>query len=293
MGRQEESRQESQKTCQAMLENKPSRKGLQNMTKTTARSGAILLRVLRPKAAALFLAALLLSALSASAQQPSDSSSSKPPTRLREVRVSAEAPRNSVATTAPVQTLSQETLERQVATQLSDAAKEFTGVTIRDYGGIGGIKSFSARGLGSQFSSLVIDGIVVGDAQNGHVDLGRYLVDGVRHVSFTASQYDGLLQSARTYAAGNLLSLESSMPSVDSLRPTHLRMTFRGGSFGLVSPTLAWQQRITDKRSARIQSGRVFDIADGVLDQDEYDNQQHIRRLQRSVNEYLNCLDEQ
>lgn len=207
------------------------------------------------KAVALF-AVLSLSAILLHAQQPSDTAA-KHPTRLREVRVSAVAPRNNVSTTAPTQTISQETLERHLSSQLSDVAKEFTGVTIRDYGGIGGIKSFSARGLSSQFSSLVIDGIVVGDAQNGQVDLGSYLVEGVRHVSFTSSQYDGLLQSARAYSAGNLLSLESSLPTVDKEHPTRLRLAFRGGSFGLLAPSLAWQQRVTEKLSFSLQGNHT------------------------------------
>ena len=54
--------------------------------------------------------------------------------RLREVR-----------SVAPVQSLSREELENLHALQLSDAVKRFSGVTVKDYGGVGGLKTVSVR----------------------------------------------------------------------------------------------------------------------------------------------------
>ena len=66
----------------------------------------------------------------------------------------------------PTQVASSESMERLGDAQLSDVLRRMVGVSLKDYGGIGGIKTVSARGLGSQFSTLTIDGIAVTDCQN-------------------------------------------------------------------------------------------------------------------------------
>ena len=105
--------------------------------------------------------------------------------RLDEVEVSGQQAPKTLRTVAPTQVVNAEKIEQQGALQLSDALRQMAGVTLKDYGGIGGIKTVSARGLGSQFSTLTIDGVPVDDAQNGQVDLGRYLLGGAAYVSLT------------------------------------------------------------------------------------------------------------
>ena len=70
--------------------------------------------------------------------------------RLREVR-----------SVAPVQSLSREELENLHALQLSDAVKRFSGVTVKDYGGVGGLKTVSVRSLGAQHTVIGYDGIAI------------------------------------------------------------------------------------------------------------------------------------
>ena len=176
---------------------------------------------------------------------------------LQEVRVTANALQAEAVTTTTTQVLTVEHMERSGSLQLSDAAREFTGVVIKDYGGIGGIKTISARGLGSQFSTLVIDGVAVNDAQNGQVDLGRYLIGDIQQLTFANAQTESLLQSARSYAAGNIMSLESMTPEVDSLRPTRIRAAMTAGSFGLIAPSLQWQQRLGRKVSMQLYANHL------------------------------------
>ena len=59
----------------------------------------------------------------------------------------------------PTQVATSEKIERLGDAQLSDVLRRMVGVTLKDYGGLGGIKTVSARGLGSQFSTLTIDGV--------------------------------------------------------------------------------------------------------------------------------------
>lgn len=153
---------------------------------------------------------------------------------------------------APVQVADIEKIERTGALLLSDAIKQMAGVTLRDYGGIGGMKTVSARGLGSQFSTLTIDGVAVNDCQNGQVDLGRYMLAGSAFISLTNGQQEGMLLSARATAAGNIINMESQQPNFLPGERSHLNLSMEGGSFGMLSPTLSLQYRLGKKTSLSV-----------------------------------------
>ena len=168
---------------------------------------------------------------------------------LQEVQVSTQSAPSETYTSTPTQVVTVEKMEQRGAVQLSDAVKQMNGVTLKDYGGVGGIKTMSARGLGSQFSSLIIDGVAVNDCQNGQIDLGRYLLGNSAYVSFSNAQHDAPLQSARAFAAGNVVMMETQCPSFKEGRPFNLKVGMEGGSFHLYSPTLSWEHRVTKKLS--------------------------------------------
>ena len=86
---------------------------------------------------------------------------------LREVRIiSGKVPPSEVISQTPVHVVSNTDIERINASQLSDALRGIGSLVVRDYGGVGGVKTVSARGLGSQFSTLTLDGVAVSDCQN-------------------------------------------------------------------------------------------------------------------------------
>lgn len=149
----------------------------------------------------------------------------------------------------PVQVVTIEKMERSGALLLSDAVKQMAGVTLKDYGGVGGMKTVSARGLGSQFSTLTIDGVAVNDCQNGQVDLGRYMLGNSSLVSLTNGIQDEMLMSARSSAAGNVINMETQEPRFLPGEHTHGRISMEGGSFGLLSPSLLIEQRLSRKMS--------------------------------------------
>ncbi len=154
-------------------------------------------------------------------------------------KLHAQTPTQVIATTELVQLGS---------TLLSDATRRLVGVTLKDYGGVGGVKTVSSRGLGSQFNTLTIDGIAVNDCQNGQVDLGRYMLGNSNYVSFANGQADNLLQSARAFAAGSILNMETREPEF-GLRPYNLSLGMEAGSFGYLMPTISYEQKLGNKLS--------------------------------------------
>ena len=154
---------------------------------------------------------------------------------------------------APTQVLSSTTLQQSGVTTLSQAATHLSGVTLKDYGGVGGIKTISSRGLGSQFSTLTIDGIAVTDCQNGQIDLGRYPLGDADYISFAQGLFTQTLQSARSLAAGNVLNMETHVPD-SALQGL---VGFEGGSFGLLSPTFSLRQRINSRWAYSLWANRM------------------------------------
>ncbi|MBR4738417.1 MAG: TonB-dependent receptor [Bacteroidales bacterium] len=166
---------------------------------------------------------------------------------LKEVEVSSQRTPATLRTVAPTQVLDASAIEEQGLLQLSDAVRQMAGVTLKDYGGVGGMKTVSARGLGSQFSTVTIDGIAISDAQNGQVDLGRYLLGNAAYVSFSQGQQQEPLLSARAYAAGNVLNLETEVPTFFLAERTNLKVGIELGSFNMMSPTLLWERKWNKK----------------------------------------------
>ena len=164
--------------------------------------------------------------------------------RLQSVVISGTRQPTATLSQAPVQVVNAERIEQSGALMLSDALRQMAGITLKDYGGIGGMKTVSARGLGSQFSTLTLDGVPVNDCQNGQVDLGRYMVGNSAYISLSNGQQEEMLLSARATAAGSIINMQTLEPRFLPGEKTRMRMGMEGGSFGLLSPTLAWDQRL-------------------------------------------------
>lgn len=118
---------------------------------------------------------------------------------------------------ATVQTLSGEKLQALSSTSVADALKYFAGVQIKDYGGLGGMKTVNVRSLGSQHVGVYIDGIRITNAQNGTVDLGKYSLSTLESVSLYNANKLESCQSASEYASGATVYMQTRRPVSDSL----------------------------------------------------------------------------
>jgi len=120
---------------------------------------------------------------------------------------------------------------------VADVVRRFTGVQVKDYGGVGGLKTVNVRSLGSEHVGVFMDGIQIDNAQNMQVDLGRFSMEGFSTVSLYSVQKSRRLQTAKEYASGAALYLNSERPREDALR-----LRLRGGSFATVNPAVTWEK---------------------------------------------------
>lgn len=140
------------------------------------------------------------------------------------------------------------------AADLSDAVRKFTGVQIRDYGGVGGLKTVNVRSLGSEHVGVFIDGIQVGNAQNMQVDLGRFGTGNLAGISLFNGQKASALQSAKEYSSANVLYLDSARPAFSNGRKTNLRMRLKTGSFGTLAHSGTFERSFKKGVSGRVSA---------------------------------------
>ncbi len=124
--------------------------------------------------------------------------------------------------------------------QVAEVLRHFTGVQLKDYGGVGGLKTINVRSLGSEHVGIFLDGIQVDNAQNMQVDLGRFSTDGIGTVALFNGQKSRRLQTAKEYASGAAVHLNSARPVYGE--GSRGRVRLRGGSFGTVNPSVLWDR---------------------------------------------------
>ncbi|WP_036930266.1 TonB-dependent siderophore receptor [Prevotella sp. 10(H)] len=173
---------------------------------------------------------------------------------LSEVEVSANVKPSSSRSTTPLQVIDNTEMERIGILSVSDAVRRFSGVTVKDYGGIGGIKTVSIRGMGAQHTAVSYDGVTISDIQSGQIDIGRFSLDNISDISLSIGQSDDIFQSARSYASAGLLQVNTSQP-VFSNKSYKLNIQAKTGSFGLFNPMVYYAQRLNKKFSIATNVG--------------------------------------
>jgi outer membrane cobalamin receptor len=154
--------------------------------------------------------------------------------------------------TAPLQLLDSKSIGRLGIQDLSEAVRRFSGVTVKDYGGIGGLKTVSVRSLGAHHTAVSYDGVSVSDAQSGQVDISRFTLDNVEMVSLATGQSDAVFQTARVYASAGVLDIKTQKPRFAEDKTYLLSAKLKGGSFGWINPVLSYSQRTGDRWSASV-----------------------------------------
>ena len=162
---------------------------------------------------------------------------------LDAITVTARRMPAKITSTTSVQVLGREDLKNLGLQNMGDAVRRFAGTNVRDYGGIGGLKTVSVRNLGAAHTAVSYDGVAISNTQAGQIDIGRFSLDNISNLSLAIGHDDNLLQSARLFASAGVLNIETEKPQFENGRKHLTQLQLRGGSFGYITPALRhWQQ---------------------------------------------------
>lgn len=169
---------------------------------------------------------------------------------LDEVVVTAQSYKEVI----PAQTLGGKELEALRSHSVADALRYFSGVQLKDYGGVGGIKTVNIRSMGTNHMGVYYNGIELGNAQNGQVDLGKYSLDNIESVSLYNGQKSEIFQSAREFGSAGSIYLNTRFPKFKEGETSHLRVGLRAGSFDLFNPSLTFEYKLSETMSLSFNS---------------------------------------
>ena len=152
----------------------------------------------------------------------------------------------------PVQKLSGERLKNLSSFSVADAIRFFSGVQLKDYGGIGGLKTVNVRSMGTHHVGVFYDGIQLGNAQNGQIDLGKFSLENIEEVSLYNGQKSNIFQPGKDFGSSATIYLRTRIPSFDNNKNLNLRGSFKTGSFDLVNTSLLLEYKLNDNISASV-----------------------------------------
>lgn len=199
------------------------------------------------------------------------------------VDITAHQENSAVQSSVPLQISTQNDFIRYGLNELSDVLNFFSGVTVKDYGGVGGLKTVSVRNLGAQHTVISYDGIAINNVQGGQVDIGRFGLNSIEQVSLTIGLSDNIFLPARMMASAAMLTFSTRRRNfADSQYGGQVQL--KAGSFGLIQPSFLYTQKINS-----IVSFSVF--GDFLKSKGEYPfilkNGKEIESLKRLNNEIL------
>ncbi len=134
---------------------------------------------------------------------------------------------DATGTGMPVTVIDNRVLARLDPVDLASVLPLVPGTFLRDYGGVGGLKSFSARGGSAAQSLVVIDGARLSSAQNGTFDLSlfpsRFIADirvirGGASALYGANAINGVLELSCALPKESVLMANATLGSFEELR---------------------------------------------------------------------------
>lgn len=123
---------------------------------------------------------------------------------------------------------------------------------------MGGLKTVNIRSMGTNHVGVFYDGIELGNAQNGTVDLGRFSLDNMESVTLYNGQKSAIFQPAKDFGSAGSIYLQSRTPKFGENETRHMKATFKTGSFGVVNPALLWEQKLSDKLSSSLSAEYMY-----------------------------------
>jgi len=163
----------------------------------------------------------------------------------------------------PSQKLNGEMLEKLNTHSVADALRYFSGIQLKDYGGVGGIKTVNIRSMGTHHLGISYDGVALGNAQNGQIDLGQFSLDNVEEITLYNGQKSAIFQPASDFGNAGSIYIRTKVPefirsqeSGDRSRENyHLRFKAQYGSSDMFRFSTLWEQRLSETVSSSVSAG--------------------------------------
>lgn len=156
--------------------------------------------------------------------------------------------------TIPSQTLGGEELKKLNSLSVADALRYFSGLQLKDYGGVGGIKTVNIRSMGTNHLGIFYDGIELGNAQNGQIDLGQFSLDNVEEISLYNGQRSAIFQPASDFGNAGSVYIRTKAPRFMMGRRYNLLVRAKYGASDTFRFSSLWEQKLSEHISSSLST---------------------------------------
>ena len=175
---------------------------------------------------------------------------------LQHVREIVVVSKPAMREVVPSQKLNGEMLEKLNTHSVADALRYFSGIQLKDYGGVGGIKTVNIRSMGTHHLGISYDGIQLGNAQNGQIDLGQFSLDNVEEITLYNGQKSAIFQPASDFGHAGAIYIRTKEPEfMRSQENTHLKFKTQYGSSDMFRFSTLWEQKLSETLSSSVSAG--------------------------------------
>ena len=174
---------------------------------------------------------------------------------LQHVREIVVVSKPAMREVVPSQKLNGEMLEKLNTHSVADALRYFSGIQLKDYGGVGGIKTVNIRSMGTHHLGISYDGIQLGNAQNGQIDLGQFSLDNVEEITLYNGQKSAIFQPASDFGHAGAIYIRTRMPDFEQDEQTHLKVKTQYGSSDMFRFSTLWEQKLSETLSSSVSAG--------------------------------------
>ena len=154
----------------------------------------------------------------------------------------------------PAQSLKNADLQRLNSQSIADALRFFSGIQLKDYGGVGGIKTVDIRSMGTHHLGIFYDGIELGNAQNGQIDLGQFSLDNIDEISLYNGQKSAIFQPASDFGNAGSVYIRTRKPRFTDGKNYNVKLKAKYGSSDLVRLSALWEQRLSSAVSTSLNA---------------------------------------
>ena len=154
----------------------------------------------------------------------------------------------------PAQSLKNADLQRLNSQSIADALRFFSGIQLKDYGGVGGIKTVDIRSMGTHHLGIFYDGIELGNAQNGQIDLGQFSLDNIDEISLYNGQKSAIFQPASDFGNAGSVYIRTRKPRFTDGKSYNVKLKAKYGSSDLVRLSALLEQRLSSAVSTSLNA---------------------------------------
>ena len=145
--------------------------------------------------------------------------------------VRIELSNDSILLSGESQIISVKKIGLYASEDIGALTQKIAGITLKNYGGIGGMKTIAYRGISGTNTAIILDGFALQNTMVGQLDLSNLQVENVHSLSFTSGVPSDELLPISGLMQGNVLSI-NTFENKQTNDTMEVRYISKVGSFG-------------------------------------------------------------